>query len=127
MMSPAMSATRTTVAYAIAIIVGMSLWYWASISSNRREAWDAAAYWTFAYPIAIAVAGVMGYLFPERPWRWALTLFLGQFLAMVIRNGELGSMWPMGMVLMVVLSLPGMLVGKLAARLHNKRSSEKKE
>ena len=122
-----MSATRTTVAYAIAIIIGMSLWYWASISSNRREVWDAAIYWTIAYPIAIATLGAMGYAFPIRPWRWALTLFLGQFLAMVIRNGELGSMWPMGMVLMVVLSLPGMLVGKVAARLRNKRSREKKE
>jgi hypothetical protein len=36
---------------------------------------------------------------------------------MAIRNGELGGLWPLGLVLFAVLSLPGMLAAHVAARL----------
>lgn len=104
----------------MAIISGMGLWFWASQASGRREPWDDATYWTVAYPIAVVLSGILGFMFVERPWRWALTLFLAQFAAMTIRNGELGNMWPMGLMLLVVLSVPGMALGKFAARLRGK-------
>ena len=37
---------------------------------------------------------------------------------MCLRNGELGNLWPMGMLLFAVISLPGMLAAKVAARLN---------
>jgi hypothetical protein len=119
-----MPSTRSHLAYALAIVVGMSLWFWASLVSGRREAWDAAVYWTVAYPLAVGVAGMMGYVFPQRPWRWALTLFMAQFVAMAIRNGELGGMWPMGMILLALLSVPGMALGQFAAWLRGKRAEK---
>lgn len=102
----------------------MGLWFWASLASGKREPWDDTAYWTVTYPIAIALAGILGFVFPERPWRWALTLFLAQFAAMTIRNGELGSLWPMGLLLPAVLSLPGMALGQFAAWLRGKTVRE---
>lgn len=53
-----------------------------------------------------------------RTWRWPLVLFEAQFIAMCLRNGELGNLWPMGMLLFAVISLPGMLAAKVAARLN---------
>ena len=45
-----------------------------------------------------------------------LVLFASQFLAMCVRNGELGSLWPLGLALFAVLALPGVVLATVAAR-----------
>jgi peptidoglycan/LPS O-acetylase OafA/YrhL len=107
---------RTTRPVAIAVIVGMLLWFAASAISGEREPWDASIYWVVAYPITIFASGLLGYFHPHRPWRWAILLFAAQFVAMCIRNGELGNLWPLGMLLFVVIALPAMLAAKVASR-----------
>lgn len=103
--------------YAVAAVAGIALWIGASVLSGRREAWDADIYWTAAYPVSLALCGLLGILWPLKPWRWALALFLAQFVGMAVRNGEVGSLAPLGLILFAVLSLPGMLVAQLGARL----------
>jgi hypothetical protein len=104
-----------------AVVVGTALWFAASAASGKREPWDASVYWVVAYPVAIAVSAFLGCLFPDRPWRWALVLFEAQFVAMCIRNGELGNLWPIGMLMFAVVALPAMLAAALAARWSKKR------
>jgi hypothetical protein len=104
-------------AYALALGIGMGLWFWASYASGKREPWDDSSYWAIVYPLATAASGLLGYFFPMRPWRWALTLFVGQFLGMTIRNGEVGNLWPLGMLLFGVLALPGVFTAKIASRM----------
>ena len=100
----------------IAVAVGFALWFTTSVLTGRREPWDALAYWVIAYPAAILVCALLGYSYPERPWRWALVLFVSQFLAMCVRNGELGNLWPLGMALFAVIGLPGVFAAKVASR-----------
>lgn len=102
----------------IAVIAGMVLWVVASLLSAKREAWDGPAYWVVAYPLAIATCAWLGLRFPERPWRWALLLFESQFIVMCLRNAELGSLWPLGMLLFAALALPAIVAAQVAARLH---------
>jgi peptidoglycan/LPS O-acetylase OafA/YrhL len=116
--SPALSASVLPVA--IAAVAGVVLWIAASVMSGKREAWDADIYWTVAYPVALALCGLLGIVWPRKPWRWALALFLFQFVGMAIRNGELGGLWPLGLILLAVLSLPGMLVAQLGARFRSR-------
>ncbi len=103
--------------YAIAVVGGMLLMFVAAEVSGRREAWDSGMYWTLFYPLSIAACGVLGYLFPVRPWRWALAFFLGQCCAMLLRNGELGNLFPLGLALFGILSLPGVAVATFGAKL----------
>jgi hypothetical protein len=103
--------------YSIAILGGLLLMFAAAEVSGRREAWDSGIYWTVFYPLSIVACGVLGYLFPERAWRWALAFFLGQCVAMLLRNGELGNLFPLGLILFGILSLPGVAVAKLGAKL----------
>ena len=100
----------------IATAIGFTLWLGTSALAGRREAWDASAYWTIAYPAALCACALLGYLYPLRAWRWAIVLFEAQFLAMCIHNGEIGNLWPLGLVLFAVLALPGVLVAMLASR-----------
>jgi hypothetical protein len=111
-----MEDSRNTRPVLTALILGALLWWIAAALSGRREAWDGAAYWALAYPLSIAACAWLGYRYPQRPWRWALLLFEGQFLAMCVRNGELGNLWPMGMLLFAIVGLPGVLAARLAAR-----------
>jgi len=109
------------VPYAIAIAAGMAIWFIASIVAGKREAWDAGIYWSLFYPIAILGCGVLGNLFPERPWRWALALFLAQCLAMALKTGEISNLFPLGLVMFGVLSLPAMAAAHFGARLNRGR------
>jgi hypothetical protein len=103
--------------FTIALLSGFLLWFGASFLTSTREPWDAAAYWMLVYPAALAGCAGMGYACPQRPWRWVLALFLGQFLAMVFRHGELGGLWPLGLVMFGVLALPGLYAARFGARL----------
>jgi hypothetical protein len=100
----------------LAFIAGVVLWFVASAISGRREPWDGVAYWIVAYPIAILASALLGYRYPQRPWRWAIMLFESQFLAMIVRNGELGNLWPLGMLAFAAIALPAVLAAWLAAR-----------
>ena len=68
--------------FAMAAIAGMALWFVAVAVTGKREPWDHDFYWSAVYPLAMVACGVLGGLYPVRPWRWALTLFLGKFVAM---------------------------------------------
>jgi hypothetical protein len=108
--------TSAGIPYAIAVAVGMTLWIVATEVSGKREAWDSGIYWTLFYPLSVAAAVGLGYLFPERPWRWALALFLAQFVAMALVSGEIGNLAPLGAVMFVVLSVPAIVVANVVAR-----------
>lgn len=112
-----MSSRRTLVPVLLAAAVGAVLWFAVTIFSGKREAWDSSAYWVVAYPASILTCAYLGYSYPERSWRWPVVLFEAQFLAMCVRNGELGNLWPLGMALFAVVALPGILAAKLAGRL----------
>jgi hypothetical protein len=98
-----------------ACAIGGALWFAASWLTGRREPWDAPAYWAVAYPLAIGAAAVLGRRYPKRPWRWALLLFESQFLAMCLRNGELGNLWPFGVAMFAVIAVPAIAAAQLAA------------
>jgi len=117
-----MNGQRAGVPIVIAAAIGMALWFAVTLAAGVREAWDTGAYWTVAYPVALVACAVLGYLFPQRPWRWAVVLFVSQFVAMLLRNGELGSLWPLGLALFAVLSLPGVLAAQLAAWLKGRHA-----
>jgi hypothetical protein len=107
----------------VAAVAGLVLWFGASLITGRREAWDAGIYWSLFYPLALAASGLLGYFHPQRAWRWPFILFGFEFVAMCIRNGELGSLWPLGLVLFAGLALPGVVVARLGARLDDGGSS----
>jgi hypothetical protein len=110
--------------FAIAVASGMALWFAASLASGPREAWDAAPYWVAAYPLALLAAACLGYACPERAKRLAVVLFAAQFVAMCIRNGELGNLWPLGLALFTVLALPAAVAARLAARLRRRTDAD---
>jgi peptidoglycan/LPS O-acetylase OafA/YrhL len=115
-----MKESSSRLAYGIAIVAGTTLWLTTSAIGGKREPWDSSIYWTVTYPAAIALAGLLGYVFPERPWRWAVIVIFMQAAVMVIAGSGFGLL-PLGLILLTVLSLPAVVLAKLAAKLRLRR------
>lgn len=111
-----MSSQKSLTPAALASLIGVLLFVMVALLTHKREPWDASVYWVLAYPLALLACGWLGYRYPERSWRWALIMFEVQFIAMCVRNGEVGNLWPMGMALFAIIALPGVLAAKLAVR-----------
>ncbi len=108
----------------IAAAAGIVLWLATSFAAGGREAWDAPGYWTVAYPVAIAICAVLGYLHPQRPGLWALVLFESQLVGMWIGSGEIGGLWPLGMLVLAAIALPGVAAAVLASRLRRRHRDD---
>jgi hypothetical protein len=78
-----------------------------------------AVYWVAAYPAGIVVSFVLGYLVPDRPWRWALALMWCQAATLAVLAASFGLL-PLGLILFGVLAVPPAGAGALAAVLRRR-------
>lgn len=100
--------------YLIAAIGGVALWTATALVGGRTEPWDTGLYWSVSYPLALVAAAVLGYVFPSRPWRWALVLIYSQVLVMLVSGSGLGLL-PLGLVLLAFLCLPAVALARFGA------------
>lgn len=111
-----MNTKAASFAYVIAIAGGAILWLATAAISGRTEAWDSPSYWAVTYPLAILLAGYLGYKSPEKPWRWGLTVMCVQAVVLVISGSSYGLL-PLGLILFGVLALPAIGLAQITARL----------
>ncbi len=95
-----------TAVLALSILTGVALELGVHALSGRREAWDAAQFWTIGLPLACLVSAVIGRLARGRDWIWTLSIAPSQVFTMMVRNGELGGLWPLTLILSAILSAP---------------------
>jgi hypothetical protein len=100
----------------LAALAGAVIWLAIAAASGRAEAWDSPLYFQFGLPLAVLVSAVLGWLVPERPWRWSMILMTAQWAAMAL-TAPVGTLWPLGLVAFLVLAVPGVIAATLAARL----------
>lgn len=105
--------------YVISFIAGLAICLLISGTSGRREAWDAPEYFTIGIPVMCLVIFALAYFFPQRAWRWPLSMALGQSVAMVLGGGS-ASLWPLAIIAMTVVSLPQFIVAMVASGIAKK-------
>ena len=115
-----MSVDETWRAYLFAAAGGLALWSATALLGGRTEPWDNGSYWTISYPLALIGAAMLGYVFPSRPWRWALVLVYSQVLVMLAAGSGFGLL-PLGLVLLAILCLPALALAGLGAHLRLRR------
>ncbi len=109
-------------AYRLSIVAGLVLWVLTAVIGGRAEPWDTPLYWVVSYPLAILIAGFLGYVFPQRPWRWALVVMFMQVVVMLFGGSGLGLL-PLGLIFLGVLSLPAIALAKLASAISLRRAA----
>lgn len=105
------------VGWLASVALGAVLWSVAAVASNGHEVWDVATYWTVFLPAAFLISALLGFAFPERTWRWPLAVMLVQMPVMASVSGEIGNLAPLGAILLLILSLPGMLAAYIGGAL----------
>jgi hypothetical protein len=103
----------------LAIAGGAALWSAIAVLGDRREPWDAAIFWSAGYPLSLLLAAVIGALFPQRTWRWALAVMFAQVPVMVAGGSDFGLL-PLGMVMLAILALPAVLTARAGAWLRRR-------
>jgi hypothetical protein len=105
--------------YGAACVSGIVVWILVSSFSGKREAWDSDVYFTFGIPALCFIAGILGYVEPDRPWRWGIVSLFGQGVWMLVSQG-FGNLFPLGLLVLGFFALPAIVTAKLGAAISNR-------
>jgi len=108
------------VTVALCITIGVALELGVHVMSGRKEAWDSAEYWTIGMPLALLAAFAIGMLSTSSDWVWTLAVAPAQVMTMMLRSGEMGSLWPLTLMLSTILSVPYVIVALVGSRFRTK-------
>jgi hypothetical protein len=100
--------------YGTAFMSGVVVWSLVTAITGRREAWDSELYFTLGIPTVSLVAGILGYVEPQRWWRWGILPLAGQLVSVLVTQG-LGNLLPVGVIAFGLLALPSVVTAKLGA------------
>ena len=100
--------------YVASFMAGLVVCLALSFAAGGREAVDTAAYAPLGIPLMALAILALSYLFPQRPWRWTLSMAGGQMVAMLLTGSSL-SLWPLAIVAMLFLSIPQFAAGFVGA------------
>ena len=95
---------RSVVALSVAAGIGLELGI--HLLSGRREAWDSGLYWTLGLPLVALLSAAIGLASERSDWLWTFLIVPSQVTTMMVRSGEIGSLWPLTAVLSSILSTP---------------------
>jgi hypothetical protein len=109
-------------AIAIAVLTGATLELGVALFTGRYEAWDSSVYWTVGLPIVLVASCAIGYFAGRRDWFWVALIIPSQVSTMLIRNGEVGGLWPLMIALSAVLGAPFLVAAFITSRLRPKRN-----
>ena len=101
-------------ATAIAVAAGGGGWLLVSHVAHRREAWDSPLFFSWLLPSLLLVAAVLGFLVPERAWRWGFAPFAAQAVVVFAQNPE-GSLLPLGLVLFALFGAVASVPARVGA------------
>lgn len=111
--------------YFWALVLGAMVWAVFKIISPSQDPEDQKYYWQIGYPISILLAGMLGILFPERPWRWGLIIIWIQFIMGLITTKSDLNLLPPGVLFYAFLSIPCVISAHISARLRQKIRKKK--
>ena len=118
-----MKSTDRFFPHVAAAICGLVVYVAITSATGKNEAWDDGSYYTIGVPLMCIVAFVIGYLFPHRPWRWALSIAGGQVLAALLHGSSL-NLLPIAMIFMAIISTPQLLAAFIGSKLSPKKVAQ---
>jgi hypothetical protein len=83
----------------IAAGIGFLFWLIFAPFSPHMEAWDGPLWWFVTVPVLTITSGVLGYLTPERVWRWPLWIIAGELVAILLTSGGNIGLLPLAVIL----------------------------
>lgn len=103
---------------------GFAVWFAVSTIYGLREAWDGPGFLPYTVSM-IALNAAAGFLQPRRVILNGLLSVALQPAAIFVKSGEVGSLFPLGLIAFLVLGLLFSVAGKAAAIIKRSFFSEK--
>ncbi len=103
------AATRDRLLLLLALLLGVAGWWGGAALGDRREAWDAPGYFALVLPLTAVALALFGYLGSRAAWRWPALVFGAQLATLVARNGEVGPLLPLGVLLFLFMAGLGLV------------------
>ena len=72
-------------------------------------------------PFAGLVSVAVGFLSRGSDWLWTVAIIPSQVMAMMLRSGEIGNLWPLALILSAMLSAPFVVAAFVASRFRRTR------
>lgn len=116
---------RNRTAYLVSAAAGATTWVGLSVYSGTYEGWDTDLYFIFGLPALYLTTGVLGYLHPVHPWRWALAVFGTQAAISFVRSLD-SAFLILGIATFIVLTIPSIATGYLGAFIGRRVARRKK-
>jgi hypothetical protein len=109
----------------VTFAIGFAYWLLISYLFQTNEPWDHKSY-AVAYPSSLLLAGATGLLFKSRAWIAGAVITFVQILVMLVKSppSSLDPLLLIGLLMLLILSLPAMVVSELSSRLWRRYSSK---
>ena len=89
--------------YLATSLVGLGVWTGISMYSDQPEAWNSELYYGVGVVVMMLTAAWAGYVEPEAPWRWGISIVILQPLALMLMS-DAGPLMFVGLLLFGVLA-----------------------
>lgn len=107
-----MPAHSSIIPAGLAFLIGAADWELVRNLGTRRDSWDDPLYWQLGYPLLLLAAFGLGFVWRDRPWRWAALLVAGQAvwsLLLAVSEDGMPNLLPAGLVMFALLFIPCVL------------------
>lgn len=95
-------------AHAFAGVAGALVYILVAQAGGTPVAWSSLVYFWLGWPLMCSAVFLIARRYPQRSWRWPLSMMLGQIFASILYGN--GAMIPIAVIYVTVLSLPQFLV-----------------
>ena len=104
----------------VSIAVGACVWFMFESIISTSGVTGGFTYWWAGYAVMFLAAGLLGYLFNQRPWRWGIYIVIAHVVMASIRSKGDHSMLPLELIFYALLALLFVLASYLGAWLSRK-------
>jgi hypothetical protein len=102
------------------IAVGAIVWFIFESAISTSGLTSGFSYWWAGYAIMFLAAGLLGYLFSQRPWRWGIYIIIAHVVVASLRSKGDHSMLPLELIFFGFLAVLFVLASYLGAWLSRK-------
>jgi len=112
---------RQRVFLALAFFAGAGSWVVVGALTGKREPWDSTFYFRYLLPAVCLLSASLASIEPRRWLLLGCAPFAGQFAALLAMGGDV-NLAPQGLLALAVLSIPAVVLARLAAALRTRFS-----
>jgi hypothetical protein len=87
----------------ISVVVGVAVWFMFERVISKFGLTGGFSYWWMGYGIMVVAAGVIGYFFRNRPWRWGVYISIAHVVVASFRSVGDHNMLPLEIIFFAAL------------------------